>query len=96
MPPIAGLDWQPLGKEWEAHVAATTDKKTIELRGGHASGRRVSIPLGFTELTIQVDAADKFSAWIVYRPTRERAADGIEIWDEYVETNWGDSGLVPL
>lgn len=77
-------------------AVATADSKTIELRGGHASGKRVSIPLGFTELTIQVDSADKFSAWVVYRPTSERCADGVEIWDEHVDTTWGDSGLVPL
>jgi hypothetical protein len=77
-------------------VAATADKKTVELRGGPADGRRIAIPLGFTELTLQVDSADKFSAWAVYRPTADRSADGIEIWDEYVETQWGDSGLVPL
>jgi len=75
---------------------ATADKKQVELRGGPAHGRRVAIPLGFTELTLQVDSADKFSAWAVYRPTPERCDDGVEIWDEYVETQWGDSGLVPL
>jgi hypothetical protein len=75
---------------------ATADKKTVELRGGPADGRRIAIPLGFTELTLQVDSADKFSAWAVYRPTPDRSADGTEIWDEYVETQWGDSGLVPL
>lgn len=75
---------------------ATADNKTVELRGGPANGRRVSIPLGFTELTLQVDSADKFSAWAVYRPTLDRSDDGVEIWDEYVETTWGDSGLVPL
>jgi hypothetical protein len=75
---------------------ATADNKTVELRGGPADGRRVSIPLGFTELTLQVDSADKFSAWAVYRPTSDRSADGVEIWSEYVETTWGDSGLVPL
>jgi hypothetical protein len=73
-----------------------SDTKTVELRGGHLNGRRVSVPAGFTELTLQVNSADKFSAWLVYRPTPERCADGAEIWDEYVETNWGDSGLVPL
>ena len=41
---------------------ATADKKTVELRGGPADGRRIAIPLGFTELTLQVDSADKFSA----------------------------------
>jgi hypothetical protein len=73
-----------------------TDHKTIELRGGHADGRRVSVQLGFTQITVQVNSADKFSAWIIYRPTSERCADGVEIWSEYAETNWGDSDLVPL
>ena len=72
------------------------DRKTIELRGGPANGRRVSVQLGFTQLTVQVNSKDKFSAWIVYRPTSERYADGVEIWDEYVETKWGDSDIVCL
>ena len=72
------------------------DSKTIQLRGGRANGRRVTVPLGFSELTLQLNAADKLSAWAVYRPTAERCADGVEIWDEYVETGWKDSGLVPL
>lgn len=76
---------------------ADVDRKTIELRGGHANGRRVQIPLGFKELTVQVNRADKFSAWAVYRPTSsERCADGTEIWDEYAESTWGDSGLIPI
>ena len=75
---------------------AETDQKTIELRGGHANGRRVTIQAAFTQLTVQVNSADKFSAWITYRPTSERCADGVEIWSEYVETSWGDSDLVPL
>lgn len=75
---------------------ADADGKTIELRGGHANGQRVRIPLGFKELTLQVNSADTFSAWAVYRPTRERCADGTEIWDEQTEPTWGDSGLVPL
>ena len=75
---------------------ADADGKTIELRGGHANGQRVRIPLGFKELTLQVNSADKFSGWVVYRPTRERCADGTEIWDEQAEPTWGDSGLVPL
>jgi hypothetical protein len=75
---------------------ADADGKTIELRGGHANGQRVRIPLGFKELTLQLNSADKFSGWVVYRPTRERSADGTEIWDEQAEPTWGDSGLVPL
>ena len=72
------------------------ENKTIELRGGHANGRRVSVQLGIKQLTVQVNSADKFSAWVVYRPTLDRCADGVEIWSEYVETSWGDSDLVPL
>jgi hypothetical protein len=72
------------------------DSKTVQLRGGLAGGRRVTVPLGFRELTLQINSTDKFSAWAVYRPTSERCADGVEIWDEYVESRWSDSGLVPL
>jgi hypothetical protein len=73
-----------------------TDQKTIELRGGRANGRRVSVQAGFTQVTVQVNSADKFSAWIIYRPTSERGADGVEIWSEYIESSWGNTDLVPL
>jgi hypothetical protein len=77
-------------------VGVAVDEKTIELRGGHANGRRVNVRAGSSELTLVANSADKFSAWTIYRPTSERCADGIEIWDEYLEPTWGDSGLVPL
>ena len=72
------------------------DNKTVQLRGGLAGGRRVTVPSGFKELTLQINSADKFGAWAVYRPTLERCVDGVEIWDEHVESHWSDSGLVPL
>lgn len=70
--------------------------KVVELRGGLADGRRVSVRAGTSELTVTANSADRFSAWAIYRQTTDRAADGVEIWEEYRETSWGDSGLVPL
>lgn len=72
------------------------DELTVELRGGPANGRRVSVRAGSSELTLMANSADKFSAWVVYRPTSERCPDGTEIWDQYLAPTWGDSGLVPL
>ena len=55
--------------------------RTIELRGGPADGTRVAIAYGLDEATVPVNSTDKFGAWVVYRPTSERCADGTEIWD---------------
>jgi hypothetical protein len=70
--------------------------KTIELRGGPANGKRITIAYGLEEATIPVDGADKFGAWVVYRPTSERCADGTEIWDQHFEWAFGDTGLGDL
>ena len=47
-----------------------------------------------------VDRTEVVCEWL-FAPEAVRApgfdpSDGVEIWDEYVETQWGDSGLVPL
>jgi len=70
--------------------------KTIELRNGPLSGKRVTIPAGDTQATLPVNAADMFGAWVVYRPSSERSPDGTEIWTEHVESQWGDTGLPSL
>jgi hypothetical protein len=87
---------RPISVEGTRLRVVRLDSKLIQLRGGRADGRRVTVPLGFKELTLQLSSADELSAWAVYRPTAQRCADGVEIWDEYAEPRWSDSGLVPL
>jgi len=77
-------------------MGVARDNKTIELRGGPLNGKRTSVPASNTQLTLPVNSADPFSAWAVYRPSADRCADGIEIWDEYIESQWGDTGLTDL
>jgi hypothetical protein len=60
------------------------------------NGRRIVVPGGNAQVSLPANGADKFSAWVVYRPTSERCADGIEIRTEYVESKWGDTGLTDL
>ena len=70
--------------------------KTIELRGGPAGGRRVTIAEEHEETTLPVDDGEKFGAWVVYRPTSQRCADGTEIWDQHIQCESGDTGLGDL
>ena len=70
--------------------------KTIELRNGPLCGQRVKVPSGDSQATLPVNAADMFGAWVVYRPSLEKCADGTEIWDKYVESGFGDTGLAGL
>jgi hypothetical protein len=72
------------------------DGKTIELRGGALNGKRVRVPESRTQVSLQVDPADKLSAWVVYRPASDRCADGVQIWDEYIETRWGDTDIIDV
>lgn len=69
----------------------TPEEKTIELGDGPARGRQVTVKSSDTQLTLQADPADRFSAWVVYRPTGERNPSGIEIWCEYLETDWHET-----
>jgi len=71
-------------------------QKTIELRGGPLHGKRITINSAHTQTTQPVNSADKFSAWVIYRPTQEQCADGTEVWVEYLESHWGDTGLTDL
>ena len=72
------------------------DEKTIELRGGALNGKRTTVPASNTQVVLQADPADKFSAWVIYRPTTERCTDIVEIWAEYIESQWGDTGITDL
>jgi len=63
-----------------------SEKKTIELRGGPAHGKRVQIHPEHTQTTLPANSADRFGAWVTYRPTQERCADGTETWAESVES----------
>ena len=72
------------------------DQKTIALRGGPLSGKRTTVPARNTQAVLQAEPADKFSAWVIYRPTSERCTDGVEIWAEYIESQWGETGLTDL
>jgi hypothetical protein len=75
---------------------ASNGIKTIELRGGPANGKRITIAYGHEEATIPVNDADKVGAWVVYRPTSQQCADGTEIWDQHIESELGDTGLGDL
>jgi hypothetical protein len=68
--------------------------KVIELRGGSAHGRRVSVPEGTTEITMADEAARGFDAVQAYRPSSECCSDGVELWELY--TDWSSSGPAPL
>ena len=72
------------------------NEKTVELRGGPLDGRRVTVSTDATQASLPIDSSDRFSAWTVYRPTSERSSDGHEVWTEYVESQWGDTGLANL
>jgi hypothetical protein len=65
--------------------------KTIELRDGPARGRRVAIRDSDTELTLPVNPDDRFGSWIVYRPSGECNAEGLELWSEYLESEWPET-----
>jgi hypothetical protein len=67
--------------------------KTIELRGGPANGKRITIAYGHEEAMVPMNSADRFGAWVAYRPTSLRCADGTEIWDQHIESKFGDTGL---
>ena len=69
------------------------NEKTVELLGGPLDGQRAAVPADATQASFPVDRNDRFSAWVVYRPTSDRSSDGSEIWAEYVESQWGDTDL---
>jgi hypothetical protein len=72
------------------------NRKTVELRSGPLNGRRATVAADATQLSLPVDGNDKFSAWVLYRPTSDRCADGTELWEEYIESQWGDTDLTGL
>jgi hypothetical protein len=52
--------------------------KTIELRGGPCDGQRVAVPADTTKLQTPGPSAVGIG---IYAPSRDRASDGVEIWD---------------
>ena len=83
-------------RRWYHRHMTPANEKTVELRGGPLDGRRVTVSADATQASLPVDSSDRFSAWAVYRPTSERSSDGHEVWTEYVESQWGDTGLTNL
>ena len=73
------LDWSTVG------LGPT---KTIELRGGPRDGQRVAVPEGTTELQTPASGSAGLG---IYRPSQERAPDGIEVWDAVEQ--WNDKGI---
>lgn len=67
--------------------------KTIELRGGPADGRRMSVPSDTTEATIPIP---EFEGFAVYAPSDDRAPDGSELWDLILDSGFSGTGLAPL
>jgi hypothetical protein len=51
---------------------------------------------GDTELALPVDADDRFGAWIVYRPSGEHNAEGLEVWSESIESEWPETAPADL
>jgi hypothetical protein len=63
--------------------------KTIELRGGPASGTRLAVPMESTGASVPTP-----EGLGVYRQSADRTDDGAEIWDEI--ESWTASGMMPL
>jgi hypothetical protein len=66
----------------------------IELRGGRAHGRRLTVPEGTSEVTVPIPNSRGFDSGEIYRPSGEHR-DGAEIWLA-VESPWTETGPVPL
>ena len=58
--------------------------------------QRITIAYGHEKAMVPVNGADKFGAWVAYRPTSQRCADGTEIWDQHIESEFGETGLGAL
>ena len=70
--------------------------KLIELRDGRAHGRRLTVPVNTTELSVPVDGAKGFDSTEIYRATSARCDDGVEIWAPYVPPAWPETNVAPL
>jgi hypothetical protein len=70
--------------------------KTVVLGNGRAQGRRVEVESHADELSLPVDPSDRFGAWMVYRPSGRKAADGFEVWCEHVDSGWAETASVDL
>jgi hypothetical protein len=58
----------------------------VELRGGPSNGMRITVEPELTEVSVPGTGAEApHLLWATYRPTRERTADGIPIWEIAVD-----------
>jgi hypothetical protein len=62
--------------------------KLVELRGGRATGRRMSVSQVSYQLVMRIAEGKRT---VTYRPTRERTADGLEIWEADPAVDGSDS-----
>jgi hypothetical protein len=70
--------------------------KTVVLGDGRARGRRVDVETHADELSLPVDPSDRFGAWMIYRPSGRKDADGLEVWIEHVDSGWADTAPADL
>jgi len=63
--------------------------KVVELRGGRATGRRMSVSHVSNQLVMRIAEGKRT---IMYRPTPERTADGVEIWEINSAVGCSDPG----
>ena len=66
----------------------------IELRGGRADGRRLTVPEGTSELTVPILNSKGFDSGEIYRPSGEHR-DDIEVWVA-VNSPWTETGPAPF
>ena len=58
----------------------------IELRGGPSNGMRITVEPELKEISVPGTGAEApHLLWATYRPTSDRTADGVPIWDLYVD-----------
>ena len=62
----------------------------VELHGGRASGKRMTVPQGTSQLSVPVADSKGFDASEIYRPSGE-CRDGIEVWVP-VASPWTETG----
>ena len=70
--------------------------KVVVLGDGHAQGKLVDIETHADELSLPLDPADRFGAWVVYRPSGRHNESGLEVWCEHVDSGWADTATVNL
>jgi len=71
--------------------------KLIELSGGAAHGKRLTVPAATTETTVSVPNVDGGYGPAVYLPSGMFTDDGAELWSEKDQaTPWSNSAPAPL